>query len=240
MIFWYLHFVMGIIQHVALSMSPLLVNMNWLRELMPAIAVIVFTISGVIVVTACLNGALKNSGKSEETENDQSKFPDMYSIAKSEIYDNRLLANVNDVMAAIRETGFCPEYDGGLIYFMVQEETFTVDCQRLPDLAIIKSYSLDPGMNLSEIERLKRAAQSVSDSMMMVKVSIEDDAMHYYIVSIFENYSHFRNALTRYVDIINQAERQMRFAYDKLKEEDEESGSTALTEFFQRSNNAIS
>ena len=107
-------------------------------------------------------------------------------------------------MEAIRYNGFVPETDGHWITFMSQGEHFAIDAERFPVLVLMKHYNLD--RKEYDMDLMHKAAHQVSDDIIMGKVLFtgdEEDGIAFQIAAIENKYGHFKESLTRYINIID-------------------------------------
>lgn len=120
-------------------------------------------------------------------------------------------------MEAIRFNGFVPEAMGHWITFMSQGEEFLVDGERFPVLVLMKHYNLDHSK--WDIDLMHKAAHLVSDELIMAKViftSEQEDGIAFQITAIENKYGHFKDCLTRYISIIENAQVRMREIYNEM------------------------
>ena len=126
-------------------------------------------------------------------------------------------------MEAIRFNGFVPEAMGHWITFMSQGEEFLVDGERFPVLVLMKHYNLDHSK--WDIDLMHKAAHLVSDELIMAKVIFtgeQEDGIAFQITAIENKYGHFKDCLTRYISIIEDARARMREIYDDMYAEQKE------------------
>ena len=122
------------------------------------------------------------------------------------------------VMEAIRFNGFVPEAEDDRVCFKAQGDSFVVDVERLPIISVVRYFSLDP--KDWEMDLMREAAREATDNIIMAKVFLtgdnEDDGIVFQVVSIENKYDHFKDCLTRYMDIVNDAQRRFDKIYHEL------------------------
>ena len=120
-------------------------------------------------------------------------------------------------MEAVRFNGFVPEAQGHWITFMSQGEHFLIDAERFPVLDLIKHYNLDHGK--WDMDLMHDAAHQVTEEFIMAKVLFtgeQEDGISFQITAIENKYGHFKDCLTRYISIIEDARARMREIYDEM------------------------
>ena len=120
-------------------------------------------------------------------------------------------------MEAIRYNGFVPETDGHWITFMSQGERFVIDAMRFPVLVMMKHYGLDH--NEYDMELMHQAAHQVSDDLIMGKVLFtgdDEDGIAFQITAIENKFGHFKDSLTRYINIIEDSQARMSSIYNDM------------------------
>lgn len=126
-------------------------------------------------------------------------------------------------MEAIRYNGFVPETDGHWITFMSQGEHFAIDAERFPVLVLMKHYNLD--RKEYDMDLMHKAAHQVSDDIIMGKVLFtgdEEDGIAFQIAAIENKYGHFKESLTRYINIIDEAQARMSHIYNEMDQKQKE------------------
>lgn len=126
-------------------------------------------------------------------------------------------------MEAIRYNGFVPETDGHWITFMSQGEHFAIDAERFPVLVLMKHYNLD--RKEYDMDLMHKAAHQVSDDIIMGKVLFtgdEEDGIAFQIAAIENKYGHFKDSLTRYINIIDEAQVRMSNIYNEMDQKQKE------------------
>lgn len=126
-------------------------------------------------------------------------------------------------MEAIRYNGFVPETDGHWITFMSQGEHFAIDAERFPVLVLMKHYNLD--RKEYDMDLMHKAAHQVSDDIIMGKVLFtgdEEDGIAFQIAAIENKYGHFKESLTRYINIIDEAQSRMSHIYNEMDQKQKE------------------
>ena len=120
-------------------------------------------------------------------------------------------------MEAIRYNGFVPESDGHWISFMSQGERFVIDAMRFPVLVMMKHYGLDH--NEWDMDLMHKAAHQVSDELIMGKVLFTgdgEDGIAFQITAIENKFGHFKDSLTRYINIIEESQARMSSIYNDM------------------------
>lgn len=149
-------------------------------------------------------------------------------IAYQIIEDGEL--NVESIMRAVRYNGYVPDYDGEWITFMVQGERYFIGPEDLPVIAVMKWFRFD--RNIVDMDLMHKAAVQVTNDMIMIKVDIREDEeniLEFHIISIEQKYGHFKDCLTRYVDIIGDAQSKFMQIYNEMVAQREETLSTMPT-----------
>lgn len=144
------------------------------------------------------------------------------SKADSEDTKDRTL-DPETAMEAIRYNGFVPEMDGHWITFMSQGEHFAIDAERFPVLVLMKHYNLD--RKEYDMDLMHKAAHQVSDDIIMGKVLFtgdEEDGIAFQIAAIENKYGHFKDSLTRYINIIDEAQARMSHIYNEMDQKQKE------------------
>lgn len=145
-----------------------------------------------------------------------------FSKADSEDTKDRIL-DPETAMEAIRYNGFVPETDGHWITFMSQGEHFAIDAERFPVLVLMKHYNLD--RKEYDMDLMHKAAHQVSDDIIMGKVLFtgdEEDGIAFQIAAIENKYGHFKESLTRYINIIDEAQARMSHIYNEMDQKQKE------------------
>lgn len=129
---------------------------------------------------------------------------------------------VEKIAEALRFEGFVPEVEENWVNFKVQGESYVIDANRLPMLFLIKSYAVDP--KEWEMDLLREAAHRMSDELVMVKATFSDDSkgMRFFVAARDRNYDSFRGNLTSYLNILEDGQRVMNEAYNKMVDEKRE------------------
>lgn len=137
--------------------------------------------------------------------------------------DNHPL-NKESAMEAIRYNGYMPEADGHWITFMAQGEHYAIDADRFPVMVMIKHYNLD--RKEYDMDLMHKAAHQVSDDIIMGKVLFtgeEEDGIAFQITAIENKYGHFKDCLTRYINIIDESQSRMSQIYNEMDAKRKES-----------------
>ena len=137
--------------------------------------------------------------------------------------DNHPL-NKETAMEAIRYNGYVPEADGHWITFMAQGEHYAIDADRFPVMVMMKHYNLD--RKEYDMDLMHKAAHQVSDDIIMGKVLFtgeEEDGIAFQIAAIENKYGHFKDCLTRYINIIDESQSRMSQLYNEMDAKQKES-----------------
>ena len=120
-------------------------------------------------------------------------------------------------MEAIRYNGFVPEADDHWITFMAQGEHYDIDADRFPVMVMMKHYNLD--YKDWDMDLMHKAAHQVADDIIMGKVLFtgeEEDGIMFQITAIENKYGHFKDCLTRYINIIDESQSRMSQLYNEM------------------------
>ena len=141
------------------------------------------------------------------------KAPDPVAI---DDVDNHPL-DKESAMEAIRYNGYVPEADDHWITFMAQGEHYAIDADQFPVMVMMKHYNLD--RKEYDMDLMHKAAHQVSDDIIMGKVLFtgeEEDGIMFQIVAIENKYGHFKDHLTRYINIIDESQSMMSQLYNEM------------------------
>lgn len=108
--------------------------------------------------------------------------------------------------------------DTKMVIFRIGEETFNIDCERLPQQLIFrKGYNME-GADI-RWDVLQRAAVAVTEALVMVKVRVfENNSYDYYIVTTDHALASLRENFPFYMSLIIDAERMFREEYWTIME----------------------
>ena len=158
---------------------------------------------------------LDNSLMKGRMETLQERITEKESIAPNE----HLTAD--GIEEAIRHAGYVPDREEHWIRFMVSGEPFYVETRRLPSVFIIRQYGVDT--NEWEMDLLKHAAHLMSDELIMVKATFDEDkdgtGLRFFVASLDANNASFQENLTRYIGIIDDGRQKMHEIYEQLVKE---------------------
>lgn len=122
------------------------------------------------------------------------------------------------IEAAIRHAGYVPDRKDNWIRFMVAGEPFYVETGRLPSVFVIRQYSVDT--NEWEMDSLKHAAHLMSDELIMVKATFDEDedgtGLRFFVAALDANNASFQENLTKYLSIISDGRQKMNEIYEQL------------------------
>ena len=125
------------------------------------------------------------------------------------------------VEEAIRHAGYAPDRHEGWIRFMVAGEPFFVEIGRLPSVFVIRQHSVDT--NEWEMDLLKHAAHLMSDELIMVKATFDEDedgtGLRFFVAALDANNKSFQENLTKYISIIIDGRDRMKEIYERLVKE---------------------
>ena len=125
------------------------------------------------------------------------------------------------VEEAIRHAGYVPDRHEGWIRFMVAGEPFYVEIGRLPSVFVIRQHSVDT--NEWEMDLLKHAAHLMSDELIMVKATFDEDesgtGLRFFVAALDANNKSFQENLTKYISIIGDGRNRMNEIYERLVKE---------------------
>lgn len=133
--------------------------------------------------------------------------------------DNHPL-DMESAMEAIRFNGYVPDANEHWITFMVQGEHYAIDAYRFPVMVMMKHYNLDT--KEWDMDLMHKAAHQVSDDIIMGKVLFtgeEEDGIAFQITAIENKYGHFKDCLTRYINIIDETQSRMNQLYKEMEAE---------------------
>lgn len=124
------------------------------------------------------------------------------------------------VMEVVRADGYVPESQGDWISFMVQGQRYLIGVENLPYLSVLKSYDLD--CNRIEVDLLREAVRRISDDLFLAKAVIwgeKEDSISFQVCAIEDKYTHFKDCLPRYVNLVNMCDAEVRKLYYELVEQ---------------------
>lgn len=128
------------------------------------------------------------------------------------------------IAEAVRRAGYVPEVNENWIRFMIQGEPFYVETGRLPQVFVLRQYNVDT--KEWEMDILKHAAHMMSDDLIMIKATFDDDVdenggtgLRFFVAAMDRNYSSFSNNLMRYIHLIEDGRQHMNEVYEKLVKE---------------------
>ena len=154
--------------------------------------------------------------KALERENTWLKEMREWAPMSSDVAENHPL-DKDSAMEAIRYNGYVPEANEHWITFMAQGEHYAIEADRFPVMVMIKHYNLDH--KEWDMDILHKAAHQVSDDIIMGKVLFtgeEEDGISFQITAIENKYEHFKDCLTRYINIIDETQTRMSKLYNEM------------------------
>lgn len=156
------------------------------------------------------NGLLKG-----RMESMQERIAEKDAVAPKE----RLTAN--GIEEAIRHAGYVPDRSENWIRFMVSGEPFYVETDRLPSVFVLRQFGVDS--KEWEMDLLKQAAHLMSDELIMVKATFDEDkdgiGLRFFVAAVDANNASFQENLTKYINIIDDGRRKMNEIYEGLVQE---------------------
>lgn len=169
------------------------------------------------------NGLLKG-----RMESMQERIAEKDAVAPKE----RLTAN--GIEEAIRHAGYVPDRSENWIRFMVSGEPFYVETDRLPSVFVLRQFGVDS--KEWEMDLLKQAAHLMSDELIMVKATFDEDkdgiGLRFFVAALDANNASFQENLTKYINIIDDGRRKMNELYEGLVQEKRDAALT-LNPFIQ-------
>ena len=162
--------------------------------------------------------ALERDNKWLKEQREQTPEP----VAVDDV-DNHPL-DKESAMEAIRYNGYVPEADDHWITFMAQGEHYAIDADRFPVMVMMKHYNLD--RKEYDMDLMHKAAHQVSDDIIMGKVLFtgeDEDGIAFQITAIENKYGHFKDCLTRYINIIDESQSRMSQIYNEMDAKQKES-----------------
>lgn len=169
------------------------------------------------------NGLLKG-----RMESMQERIAEKDAVAPKE----RLTAN--GIEEAIRHAGYVPDRSENWIRFMVSGEPFYVETDRLPSVFVLRQFGVDS--KEWEMDLLKQAAHLMSDELIMVKATFDEDkdgiGLRFFVAALDANNASFQENLTKYINIIDDGRRKMNEIYEGLVQEKRDAALT-LNPFIQ-------
>ena len=135
---------------------------------------------------------------------------------------------VADIEDAVRHMGCVPDKSDNWVRFMVAGEPYYVETGRLPSVFLIRQFSVDT--KEWEMDLLKHAAHLMSDELIMVKATFDEDeqgtGLRFFVAALDANNASFRENLPRYLSIIEDGRRKMNEIYEQLVKEKREAALT--------------
>lgn len=126
------------------------------------------------------------------------------------------------VCDALRYNGFVPETEEGAVKFRSQGEVYRIVTETLPYVTVGQWFSLEK--DKLDMRLFRQATADVTRSMVIGKAALSDDGLAVrFSVNAWENrYSHFRDALPVYMDIIKETQGRHRQRYNELVDLEEQ------------------
>lgn len=199
------------------------------------IAIIIIVIVLVLPYGMMIKGYNENTKLTEENTKLSAEVSQLESRLDSMQY--RLSSAVSDredqeltpgkISEALQYYGYEHRTAPDRINFKVEDLVYCIDVERMP----LFTLSLQFALNSREynLERMKRVAHQLSDSIVMLKAEIEDTpdengdmGLVFYLVAMDRNYASFKSNLSRYLNITNEGRRRLLDFYEKLEKEESE------------------
>lgn len=128
------------------------------------------------------------------------------------------------IAEAVRRAGYVPEVNEKWVRFMIQGEPFYVETGRLPQVFVLRQYNVDT--KEWEMDILKYAAHVMSDDLIMIKATFDDDVdenggtgLRFFVAAMDRNYSSFRDNLMGYIHLIEDGRQHINEVYEKIVKE---------------------
>lgn len=102
------------------------------------------------------------------------------------------------------------------IFFSMNGTRFTLDIERHPLTFLYLRYEMGEE---TDREALERAAEKVSEDIVMVKVSVSDNEYTYLIASCESCIGNLKESFDKYLEILDDAQRRMAEAYHEFLDE---------------------
>lgn len=129
---------------------------------------------------------------------------------------------------AVRHMGYVPDKSENWVRFMVAGEPYYVETERLPSVFLIRQFSVDT--KEWEMDLLKHAAHLMSDELIMVKATFDEDeqgtGLRFFVAALDANNASFRENLPKYLSIIEDGRRKMHEIYEQLVKEKRDAAMT--------------
>lgn len=122
---------------------------------------------------------------------------------------------------AVRHMGYVPDRSENWVRFMVSGEPYYIEAGRLPSVFLIRQF----GVNTKEWEMdlLKHAAHLMSDELIMVKATFDEDeqgtGLRFFVAALDANNASFSANLPLYLSIIEDGRSKMSEIYEGLVKE---------------------
>lgn len=128
---------------------------------------------------------------------------------------------VDGIEEAVRHMGYVPDRSENWVRFMVSGEPYYVETGRLPSVFLIRQFGVDP--KEWEMDLLKHAAHLMSDELIMVKATFDEDeqgtGLRFFVAALDANNASFSSNLPRYLSIIEDGRSKMHEIYEGLVKE---------------------
>lgn len=132
--------------------------------------------------------------------------------------------SVDGIERAVRHMGYLPDRSEHWIRFMAAGEPYFIETSRLPVVFLIRQFSVD--VKDWDMDLLKHAAHLMSDDLIMVKATFDDDekdpGVRFFVAALDANCASFSDNLPRYLSIIDDGRKRMHEIYERLVKEKEE------------------
>lgn len=132
--------------------------------------------------------------------------------------------SVDGIEQAVRHMGYLPDRSEHWIRFMAAGEPYFIETSRLPVVFLVRQFSVD--VKDWDMDLLKHAAHLMSDDLIMVKATFDDDekdpGVKFFVAALDANCASFSDNLPRYLSIIEDGRKRMHEIYEGLVKEKEE------------------
>ena len=130
--------------------------------------------------------------------------------------------SVESIRTALRFNGISPEipdtHEPAVVHFEMNNTKFRINTEHLPYLSIEVGYGLSEPPKYKEL--LYSSAADVTARMYIAKAYIMGDAevVIFSTEMLCDSYTHFRNNLKQYLDILDEIKKAFHESYEALKE----------------------
>lgn len=135
--------------------------------------------------------------------------------------------SVDSIRTALRFNGISPEipdtHDPGIVYFKLKETTYRINAEHLPYISIEVGYGLNEEPK-EDASLMYHAASDITSQMFIGKAYVMGDAeaIIFSVELLCDSYTHFRDNLKQYLDILSEVSRKFSEAHEALKKRKKE------------------